>query len=371
MKNLLKLNVSLLICGLVILSGCGAPISSLPNKLAGKTGNYPKSINIIAPDFFKATGAANADQAKQQWLDEMSERYGVSFNIYPIHINMNSKNTSSSALNPETAFIGIVPVSTNSLYDLKLGIKRDICMPLEGYLADNPVWNALPENFKSLFEIDGHIYAIPTSISRVQNARIIHDEALQETGITVTDLASFHDFAVAYARKAGKGTGRGRSTGSYMMPDVMDIMNAFGLYPGNDQRMQFSYDPTADCYVDWLTKPAAASALEYLRELVNVAALSPADTNEVARAFDNDLFASTYDQYSDYDTCTEVLTLNSASSIGENLALSAATSSSLGRALKRSSVTCGTKARVSGASPMELLSSLSTFCLSLSNAEDS
>ncbi|HPR76672.1 MAG TPA: hypothetical protein PLT14_10990, partial [Oscillospiraceae bacterium] len=178
-------------------------------------------------------------------------------------------------------------------------------IPLDDYLADNPVWNALPEDFKSLFEVDGHIYAIPASVSEgVQKARVFNNEALQKTGVTVTDLNSFLAFAEAYRKKTGN------PADSSLISDVTDILNAFGLYPGTDEQIPFSYDPTADCYVDWLTKPNAVEALEYIWKLNNSKSLCDKDAEELAELFNSGILASQYVPYYDYNNCTEILTLN-------------------------------------------------------------
>ena len=80
MKNLFKLIISLFVCGLVLLTGCtSTPKSSLPSDLKAPNTNYPNKITILAPGFF--SGAAVTDPDKQQWLDEMSARYGVQFDI--------------------------------------------------------------------------------------------------------------------------------------------------------------------------------------------------------------------------------------------------------------------------------------------------
>jgi len=195
MKKLFKLVVSLSICGLLLLSGCGTASTSLPSELEGQTSGYPESITIIAPDFFEFTGAVNADQAEQEWLDEMSERYGVEFNIFR-NYGEASKSSSGSS--------GLYSVNKSSVHYLP-----DAYIPLDDYLADNPVWNALPEDFKSLFEVDGHIYAIPASVSEgVQKARVFNNEALQTAGVTVTDLNSFLAFAEAYRKKTGNSVDR-------------------------------------------------------------------------------------------------------------------------------------------------------------------
>jgi len=294
MKKLLNFTVSLFICGAVILSGCAStPSTSLPSELRAPNGNYPKSVHITAPDFFKATGAANADLAKQKWLDEMAVRYGVEFKIV---------TNNFEAIKNRQIITGLFTV--NSYAFLRACALNGAFLPLDDYLADNPIWNSLPEDFKSLFEVNGHIYAIPTSVFRKQMSRVIRNEAMGNTGITVTDPKSFHDFALAYFKKTTY------PAGSCAMSDVTDILNAYGLYPGNDLYNQFNYDPTADCYADWLTKPAAVEALEYLRNLFNAKALSYMSSTDNASAFNYGLLASEYVPYYDYNNCTEFLTLN-------------------------------------------------------------
>ncbi len=302
MKKLFKLTVSLFICGLVLLSGCTSTLStSLPSELRASNANYPKSVDIYASDFFNATGAVNAEEAEQKWLDEMSQRYGVNININPKH-NFVFTSSSISQGSNITTLNTILP----GLYSITTGYIKDYFLPLDDYLADNSIWNALPEDFKSLFTVDGHIYAIPASVSvGVQKARIIHDEAMEKAGITVTDLDSFRDFALAYVKKTTYPTGN-----CAMMSDITDILNAYGLYPGNDSFIPFSYDPIEDCYVDWLTKPAAVETLEYLRNLLNAKALYMASSNQMSTAFNYSVLASKYVPYYDYDKCTELLTLN-------------------------------------------------------------
>ncbi len=284
-----------------LLGACGKIATSLPSELLASNANYPETVNILAPDFFKDTGVANADESKQQWLDEMSQRYGVDIHIFT-NLNEALNSISSSASTPRK-FVGLTSIKAS--YSFKYRITDGSYIPLDGYLADNPVWNALPEDFKSLFEVDGHIYAIPASVSEgVQKARAIHDEALQKTG-TITDLKSFLAFAEAYKKITGNSIGRFSD-----LSEVTDILNAIGLYLGTDKDVPFSYDPSADCYVDWLTKPTAVEALEFLRELNNNKPMSLKNAEEIAELFDYGNLASKYVPYYDYKNCTELLTLN-------------------------------------------------------------
>ena len=219
MKKPFKLVVSLFICGLMLLSGCAsAPKASLPDELRAKSANYPESVSILAPDFFKATGAINTDRIRQKWLDDISERYGIILHIYPnynAYINDTGYESvpklkyasdgpsrvpkdveSTPAPKPlKPNYTGLTQIG--SFDALKSAVTdSDPYMPLDDFLADNPIWNALPEDFKSLYKINGHIYAIPTSVSLIQNVRFIRNEAIEKTGVTVTDLDSFRNFAL-------------------------------------------------------------------------------------------------------------------------------------------------------------------------------
>ncbi len=275
MKKLFKLAVSLLICGLMLLSGCGTPSTSLPSELKGSNTDYPKNINIMTPVFFRVSSA----EIRQQWIDEMSERYRVQINITtddfsdPANVDYSATATRKiqNILNGDTSYKGLFLIGDDGSdqSDFNTGLVNDSFLPLEDYLADNPVWNALPDYFKSLFEVDGHIYAIPTYVDQRMKTRMIRNDAMETTGITVTDLDSFRDFAIAYTEETGY-----PAIGNADAVELGDILNAFGLYPGNNIYNPFAYDPKEDCYVDFMTKGAAVEAFEYLRELYQVGALS-------------------------------------------------------------------------------------------------
>ncbi|HOP10682.1 MAG TPA: ABC transporter substrate-binding protein [Oscillospiraceae bacterium] len=311
MKRLFKLSTSLLICGALFLTGCGAPSTSLPNGLVGQAVDYPETMNIIAPFSFTNGDAENAEQAEQQWLDEMSERYGTKFSI--AHLTWkNGYNTDSDAyiqainiLSGEETFSGMVYI--NGYDDIQTGIDNGTLVPLEDYLANNAVWNALPEELKATFEYQGHIYAIPTSVSRSISVRYIDNEALDQINIPVTDLDSLKRFAVAYSEANGQS-----ALYSYYLSQIEDVINAFGLYSANIYSSPFGYDPGEDCFLDFLTKGSAINALEYLRELCQAGALViTKDYSAPSESF-SDGTCPTYYGGSDKEDCTIVWTLNTA-----------------------------------------------------------
>ena len=312
MKNSIKLIISLFACGLMLLlSGCGTPSTSLPIELVGKPNNYTQTLNILAPSFFYSESDENAENAKQQWLDEMSARYNanikVTSNTYKDGTNDNSASEQQmNVMLGKDNFPGLVEISSMNV--LKMMVDDNRVLPLDDYLADNPIWNALPEEVKSTFEIDGHIYAIPTSLSYSFNSRFISDDAIELTGITVNDLDTLKEFSNTYTQATGN-----YAMKSFGINQLRDIFSAFGLYYNTSTR-PFGYDPTEDCMVDFLTKDAAIDALKYLRELYTAGALySDFDTKTDDTAYDDissGKIASIFDPLKKPDNCTELITLN-------------------------------------------------------------
>ncbi len=274
------------------LGACGTIATSLPKDLFGKTINYPKVLNLLSPYFFSDSDATTAAM-KQEWLEQMSARYGVELNFvsneYQDGTLTNSVNTQMrDVINGRSSFAGMVTVTSCEM--LNNAVKNGVAVPLENYLADNPVWNALPEEIKSMYTIDGHIYAIPSSCTWMMKARFIAPDSLTQTGIEVTDLHSFREYALALMK-----TGKYQYVlGSEVLAGVGDILNAYGLYAGTYD--SFSYDPVEDCIVDFLTKGEAVTALEYLRELYTAGALKiNFDNNgQNAQDFNNGVCASRY-----------------------------------------------------------------------------
>jgi len=124
----------------------------------------------------------------------------------------------------------------------------------------------------------------------MMKARALAPDSLTQTGIEVTDLNSFREYALALMK-----------TGTYqyvlssdVLSGVGDILNAYGLY--SDTYNSFSYDPGEDCIVDFLTKGEAVTALEYLRELYSAGALKMNFnySGHNARDYSNGVCASAY-----------------------------------------------------------------------------
>ncbi|HOP11306.1 MAG TPA: hypothetical protein PK629_07435 [Oscillospiraceae bacterium] len=306
MKKVIESVIALIACVLLLLDGCASALNnSLPGELAGQENNYPETLEIIAPTFFWDTADRNAETAKQQWQDEMLARYGVQITVYsntytesgtPV---MTGANKNRDVFSGKEKFSGLVQIE--AMNTLQSAIDRNFAVPLEDYLVDNAVWNALPDEIKSTFSVNGHIYAVPTFVSYHMRARVFQKDLFEQTGIDVTDLNSLKEFGTAYAQSTGHYT---ISSDSFF--DMNDVMNAFGLY--TQMTNGFSYDPTENCYVDFLTKGAAVDALEYLRELYQVGALN-CDFQKPTYDMNTASHQATYGLYNP-DNYNEVLTLN-------------------------------------------------------------
>lgn len=316
MRKLLKFTVSLFVCGL-ILSGCAsAPKSSLPSELKAPNNKGDlMEFNMIAPSFFLSTEDVNSAAEKEAWLEEAYLRFSVRINIISDSYSANDKKYNNEAsfkryklLTGGETFSGFVSVNDSQL---RTAIDQEIAMPLENYLADNQTWNSLPQNVKNKFYVNGSLYAIPASYAQTPKARAVTDEALALTGISVTDLDSLKNFALTYTQKTGK-----PAISSDGLANLDDVLNAFGLYTGEDAAFPFALDPLPrNSVVDFLIKDKAVTALEYLRELYQAGALKinfDASFVTAPGDFKNGTCASYYGDYQDYDNCTEVITLNAA-----------------------------------------------------------
>ncbi len=316
MKKRFKPQILLLI-GALLLSGCGSHTPSLPEGLkTGKSGDYPQSLHMITTAFFREADAPDYEQVKQDWLDNMSARYGVTLDIQcdtiknGEYVSTEKIDLMYDVLYGEQTFAGIVEV--NNFSTLYYSVYEDVALPLEDYLADNPTWNALPEELKSMFAIDGHIYAIPASINRRAGARFVSEESQRQTGITVSDLDSLKEYAAALSRIDSF---EGTPIGSDRLYNLIDVLNAYGLYVDLENSLPVTYDPVEDCVTDFLTKDTAISALEYLRELYAQGLLEVNFDGAVSayRKFNAEkAYASFYTSYYDRDDYTEIFTLNPA-----------------------------------------------------------
>ena len=192
---------------------------------------------------------------------------------------------------------------------MQQAVTEQKALKLDDYLYGNPIWDALPSAVKRIFWTGRHVYAIPASFTPNLKVRTFTDDSLFKTQVSVTDLETLKEYAIALKQQKG-----GYAISSDGLANLGDIFNAFGLYIDEIDNGPIGFEPNVG-YVDFLTKESAVDALKYLRELYNDGVLKinfDGSTDTALSDFKNGICASYYGEYHDYDNCTEVLTLNPA-----------------------------------------------------------
>lgn len=249
--------IPLLLAILFIAGTAGCATDSSKDDTLGKTTALSTPLQISSPTAFSIGRSGVNQQALDEWQTYMSDLYKTSITINPIDITTVGSDVLSGNLT------GLVWLSQN---DIALAMQKGAILPLDEYLADNKAWQALPESYRTYFETDGHLWAIPMTINDNTLYTSVRTDWLQKAGkILPTNTAELLEAGKAFL--ATDANGNGNKSDDYLIGDQYGIstqvMNAFGLYMQSGSSI--AYDPTEDCIVDALFKPQAAEALSYLR----------------------------------------------------------------------------------------------------------
>lgn len=236
-------------------------------------GDYPNELEITTPYFFHESGErASGVPERREWCEEMSRRFGTEISVSVPGPEVYN-NIIKQALAQEVT--GIVDIGS---YDMLLmAISNGAILPLEKYLKKNEAWNTLPESFRKLYEIDGHIWAIPSGLSYTMGVRSIRTDWLATLGLEQpSTLSGFMDYAEKMAASTGifassaipAETAEGIAVGNnHDLSWALDILRLYGVYIDSSGKLPFAYDPVNKCYTDGVLSPNAAAAFEYLRKL--------------------------------------------------------------------------------------------------------
>lgn len=262
-----KKAAALFVCVLLLLTGCTTGGSS------SKTVDYsnvsmPDSIEITTPMFFYNydDGVSSADE-RTEWIDSVSAHYGVELNVVtPVEETYQSMLV--EALNGTSS--GIYDVASYS--NLLSFIEKGAILPLDDYLKDNTAWLSLPKEMREMYEINGHIWAIPSSYYYNCETRTYRTDWLETLGMEMpTDLTGFKAFCEAVL--ASDAIEQTPVAATADLSWAVDILAAFGVYIDADGRLPYAYDPDADCFADGLLSENAVAAFEYLRTLYQEGAI--------------------------------------------------------------------------------------------------
>jgi len=264
------------LAAVMILNGCAS--TGVSSQNGGNIGNKVgiDALNIVTDGFFFVNSRESQErkdacqQAKDAWLKEAQERYNVALNVISRQNNTEYADYRSSV--EDGTFQGICSLSYP---EIQFYSRNGAILPLDDYLKDNAAWNSLSEETRKMFEIDGHVWAIPmTNQVAIQSTRSINTEWLAEIDMDVPQtLAEFEDYAIQTARTQG-GKERIAIHAYASTAWAADIMREFGLYFDENSGSSIAYDPVQKVFADAMLHPNAEEALAYLRRLYQNGAIA-------------------------------------------------------------------------------------------------
>ncbi len=297
---MLKRIFAVFLVAAVLIAGCSKSSSktSVP-KFNHENLSLPTDLEIMSPAFFYNNGdeILTTDE-RDEWTNAITERYGVY-----VTVTVPTDETYASMLKQVNSqeIHGMVYVSGRAFDTVQYFKNNDAIVPLDEYLSDNPAWLSLPEAMRNMYMIDGHIWAIPSSLTYTMKTRSFRTDWLKQLGLqTPTDLDSLKNYAQAFVNSGIEGTA---ICGDADLSWALDIFNAFGVRIDSSGQFGYAYDPESGTYIDGFLQPRAAEALQYLRDLYQIKAIDQNLFNqaadEVSQALDNGQYGSYYSTIGD------------------------------------------------------------------------
>lgn len=134
---------------------------------------------------------------------------------------------------------------------------RGVIMPLDEYLEDSPLMDAIdPEMFDSL-RVDGKLYHIPILYPKVK-CLFLRTDIMEEYGINLSHTPTTEEFLTEMSKL--KGTGIIPFSFPKWIDNFQFFMNSFGAYAG-------IYKNEEGKYVDGFQEDSMLDALAYIHEL--------------------------------------------------------------------------------------------------------
>ncbi len=167
-------------------------------------------------------------------------------------------------------------------------------LPLDEFLQDNPIWNALPPAMRKMYEFgDGHIWAIPRGFTPVLMGRVFRDDYLKELGLSMpNDLDSLYEVSNKLAQSDPDGNNLMDTYGMAYSNALSfrDIFYANGvpINISNDgyQLTSIAYNPIYGTFEDSMLMQDMKPTLEYIVGLEKAGILRKLSSRYSSRAGD-------------------------------------------------------------------------------------
>lgn len=283
LKRIASGTVSLLV--LASLTACGgtassqsAPVSTAPSESTAESTPVEK---VAYPDVLKfaRTGyfgdASDFPELKQAFMDDFEARYGFKLEVNTIPRTDYMQKVELMIAGNELK--GLVNVFGTS--DVLNAIYNGTIEPLDDYLKDNETWNALPDNIKNTYKIDGKIWALPFAYSPRSFTRSIRKDWLDKLNLAVpTTVEEFYEVAKAFTEQDPDGNGVKDTYGLTGTEDgwiFQDIFQAFGARLAPHGGLSIGWQPETNTFEDNMLKPEMKEALQFMRDLYSNGYLDP------------------------------------------------------------------------------------------------
>jgi len=248
----------------ILFTGCAS--STTASKISGSNNSAVSQLSIYNYQAFN-----NDADAIKTWEDYMLEKYNIEIKL-------------DSSTDERTMYLSVWNGNKTGIMNMSMGfiphlISQNRILPLTDYLKDNKAWNALPESYRKKFEVNGEIWAVPTSESVQIVTRVMNEDLLKElsNGKVPNDL---DEFTALCDKLKALDDSFDVAVYNYLMGDstFYDIFNAYGMYFMKfslQKSFPLAYDPVEDKFVDCMFKPQAKEALSYLRKLYQNGIIDP------------------------------------------------------------------------------------------------
>lgn len=242
-----------------ILAGCRQNINDNETfEDANFDFNNVIDINIQTRYFYGFDPESNKD-IQEKFADVLKEKFGLNLKISGIGETIITKQDVENF----DGLIRIGRIGFNNFYS------AESISPITEYLADNKIWNNLPEYFKINGEINGGLWAIPANTIDLPifYSRFVRNDWLEEVALdTPNTIDEYYELLQKFTYNDPDGNQINDTYGfiSNGIQGLHDIFNAF------DCRIPFSteyfptWDPLKNMYVDGLQEPNIIECLNFL-----------------------------------------------------------------------------------------------------------
>lgn len=258
------------VISLTVAMGCSNNITSKNGQTGSKNLSISKELEkpiviTIAKSLYFGDSSERQD-LKEEWPIAMEREYGIKFNVVsPTRNNYSEKINLLVSLGE---LKGLVNLFTPD--DVLNYIADDLIEPLDDYLKDNKVWNALPKEMRDMYKFEGKVWGIPTGLTANTFTRSIRKDWLDKLGLKVPESADeLYEVSRAFTFNDPDGNGKDDTVGITAIGtwNMQDIFQAFDARLNHVGGSSVAWDPNKMAWNDSMLNTGMVDCLNYLAKM--------------------------------------------------------------------------------------------------------